>query len=267
MVGDWKTCTGRDVSKKVTANFNTLLYMLPGKTEKKYGFTLLEVIIGMCILVILLFAAYNIFFAEVRSIRKALEHVSVNENARLFLARFGNDIRNANWLDFPTPTVREGVAKLLPAMDKVCAFTSQVFDFSIKPPDSKFIKTIKIEWKMKKAIDGTWDLYRDVESEVPASTGGQSPYKASRKVCGGVKEIFVYSEIKKPVKFSSFPGLPLKNLLVYEPYEIDGTGPYLVHVRITFVRQTGSTKKFDDPFPFTLRTCFAVRGKLNCVNP
>jgi len=235
--------------------------------KNRIAFTLVEIMIGLALCIILLFAVYRLFFAEVRSIRKALEHISVNENVRLFLTRFGNDVRNANWLDFPTPTVREGVPRLLPALEgPVCGFTTQVFDFSIKPPDPKFLKEIKIVYRIKKTTDGTYDILRDIDSEVPETPGGQG-YSATRKVCGGLKEIYVFSEIKKPVKFNTFPGLTFKNFLVYEPYDIDGTGPYLVHVRATFVRQSGSSERIKDENPFTIRTCYAIRGRMNGVNP
>jgi prepilin-type N-terminal cleavage/methylation domain-containing protein len=230
------------------------------------GFTLLEVMIGLVLLVMILLAAYRLFFHEVRTIRSAFEHLGVNENARLFLTQFGNDVRNANWLDFPPATVREGVPMLLPALEgKVCAFTRQEFDFSVKPPDPQFLRVAQVEWHLKKSPDGTFDLFRQIESESPAFPGGPAPFKGVRKVCGGVKEILVFSSIRRPAKFSSFPGLPLKNFLVFDPYEIDGHGPALVHVRAIFVK-TGR-KPGESEVPFQLRTSFALRGRLNGVNP
>lgn len=237
--------------------------------RKLRAFTIVEVMIGLTLFLVILFASYRLFFSEVRSIRHALEHIGVNENARLFTARFGNDVRNANWLDFPAPSVREGVPMLLPAAEgKFCAMTQQVFDFTIKPPDPRFIKNVKIEYRLKKTSGNSFEIYRDVVSEVPTQPGGPTPVKFSRRVCEGIKEIFVYSSIRRPAKLTSFPGLPFKNLLVYEPYDIDGTGPYLVHVRATFIRSNLELKQsINAANALVLKTCFAIRGRLNWVNP
>lgn len=235
---------------------------------RRRAFTLVEIMVTLVLTLLLLFAVYRLFFSEILSIRRTLEHIELNENARLFLTRFSNDVRNANWLDFPAPSVREGVPILLPSIEgKVCAFTSQVFDFSIKPPDPRFLRKIKIEYRLKKAEDGTFDLHRDVFSEVPATPGGPFPYKSTRRICQGVKEIFVFSSIHRAPKMSSFPGLPLKSLLVFQPYELDGTGPNLIHVRISFVRKSNMAKSKKDENPLVIRTCFAIRGRLNSVNP
>ncbi|MBP7635139.1 hypothetical protein KBA41_13320, partial [Candidatus Ozemobacteraceae bacterium] len=85
-------------------------------------------------------------------------------------------------------------------------------------------------------------------------------------VCSGVKDMVVYTEIRRPVRFGAVPGLPLKSFIITEPYETDGTGPYLVHVRITFVRQ-GSDSGSRADAAHTIRTCFALRGRPNGVNP
>lgn len=235
------------------------------ETSRARGFTLVEIVVSLFLAVMILFALYRIFFGEVRAIRKAMEHLGVNESSRLFFAQFGNDVRNANWMTFPAATVREGVPKLLPAaVGKVCAFSRQVFDFSVKPPDARFIRKMQIEWELKASDDATFDLYRKINSEIPAYPGGPSPFSGYRKVCGGVKEISIFSSIRRPAKFSSFPGLPLKNLLVYEPYDIDGHGPQLIHVRIIFVRKS---KEKNLGGPFVMKTCFTLRGRLNGVNP
>ena len=77
----------------------------------------------------------------------------------------------------------------------------------------------------------------------------------------------VFLTLKRPAKHSSFAGMPFKNLLVFEPYKVDGTGPYLVHVFITFVRPTGNKKRAKDEVAHKLKTSFAVRGRPNWVNP
>lgn len=236
-----------------------------GRSRFGRGFTLMEVMLALALLLILLFAIYRYFFAEIRSIRSALEHIEVNENARLFLARFGNDVRNSVWLEYPPATVREGVPKLLPALEgEFCVLNGQVFDFSLKPPDAGVLKKIRIAYRLKKNKFGSYEIHRDVESEAPPTPGGPAPYKGTRMVCDGVKEIFVYSSIKRPVKMSSFAGA-LKPSLIYEPYELDGHGPYLVHVRVSFVRPNRPVNEQENAL--ALRTCFAIRGRPSWVNP
>lgn len=232
------------------------------------GFTLVEIMVGFCLFLILLVAMYRVFFSEVRSIRTALEHIGVNENARLFLSSFANDARNSNRVIFPSPVMREVVPQLICTGEgKVCTFEGQTLDFEVKPPDENFLKLTTVDWRLVKANDGTFDLVRDINSDVPTKPGGPAPWRATRKVCGGVKDMVVYTEIRRPVKFGSIPGLPLKSFLVMEPYETDGTGPYLVHVKVTFVRQGVVTTGRRTDAAHVIRTSFALRGRPNTVNP
>jgi len=232
------------------------------------GLTLIEIMIGFSLFLLLLVAVYRLFFAEVRSIRMALEHIGVNENARLFISQFANDVRNSNRIVFPSPVMREAVSKLICTGDgKVCTFESQTLDFEVKPPDEDFLKLTTVDWRLVKAKDGTFDLVRDIRSDVPTKPGGPAPWKATRAVCTGVRDMIVYTEIRRPVRFGSIPGLPLKNFLVIEPYETDGTGPYLVHVKITFVRQGSPSSGNRSDAAHVLRTSFAMRGRPNGVNP
>ena len=51
-----------------------------------------------------------------------------------------------------------------------------------------------------------------------------------------------------------------------EPYELDGTGPYLVHICCSFARKGSKEKKASGAL-IKLNTCFAVRGKFNGIHP
>jgi hypothetical protein len=173
----------------------------------------------------------------------------------------GNDVRNANWVEFPVQTNRQTVSELLPMNEgKICVLRRQVFDFSIKPPDPKFIQDEIIEYHLKKAEDGTSDLFRKV------TTGdGKKPYE--KKICEGIKDMLVFTTNRKPVSVTNFsPAMPFKSLLSYEPYELDGTGPYLVHVMAAFVRK-GDTREIEDGVALRLQPSFCVRGKFNGVHP
>ena len=235
----------------------------------KQAFTLVEVMVSLAIFLMLLGGMYRLFFSRVRSIKMALEHVGVNESARNFLARFGNDVRNANRLLYPLPIARESVLKLSPATEGiVCNFESQVFDFTKKPPDNRFIKKKEVTWRLTKVKNlDFFDLHRDEVSEIPPFSGAPVPFKSTRVICHGVKEMLVFTSLHRPAKLNSFAGLPFKNLLVFEPFNIDGTGPYLVNTRITFVRSVKDNKTAKDQIAHTLRTSFAIRGRPNWVNP
>lgn len=225
--------------------------------------TLFEIVVAAGLFMVLMLAAYKLFFAEVRSIKVALEHIGVNESARRFFANLGNDIRNSSWLDFPVQTNRQTVPVLMPTNEgKVLVLRRQVFDFSIKPPDKNFLREETIEYSLEKRDDGTSDLFRIVTSDIPGSAG-----KYRRKVCDGIREMMVYTTNRKPVSLTGFAsGMPFKNLLNYEAYEMDGTGPYLVHVRATFIRKNYD-KKDETLAAHSIKTCFCIRGKLNGVHP
>jgi len=226
--------------------------------------TLVEIIIASGLFVLLMLAAYRLFFSEVRNIKVALEHIGVNESARKLFAHMGNDVRNASWVEFPVQTNRQTVGSLMPLNEgKICVLRRQVFDFTVKPPAPDFIREEIIEYFLKKSEDGTSDLYRAVKgSRLPH---GQKAYE--KKICEGIKDMLVFTTNRKPVNVSSFaPTMPFKNLISYEPYELDGTGPYLVNLRATFVRK-GHDRAPGDSSALTLQTSFCVRGRLNGVHP
>ncbi|MFZ2958430.1 MAG: hypothetical protein WA705_16205 [Candidatus Ozemobacteraceae bacterium] len=233
------------------------------------GFTLIEIVLGLSLFILLLLAVYRLFFAQIRQIRVSLEQIGVNENVRLFFTRFGNDARSANYVELVTPSIRVGVSKLLPAITGApfCRLVTQVFDFSVKPPDGRFLRTIKVEYWLKKAENGTLAVFREVNSEVPAFPGGPFPYKSTHKVCDGIKEILVFSSLRQAAKFNPIPIPLLKPTLTFEPYDIDGQGPNLIHVRASFVRPARGRPGSDNEQIVLMRTSFALRGRLNQVNP
>jgi prepilin-type N-terminal cleavage/methylation domain-containing protein len=232
--------------------------------KNRLGFTLTEVMIALFIFVIISGAVYKVFFAEVRNIKTALEHIGVNESARHFFAKFGNDARNANWVDYPTQTNRETVPMLLPLTDgTVCVLRRQEFDFLVKPPAQGYLNEEIIEYYLEKKDDGSSDLYRRVKK----ATDGALAEGTVRKVCDGIGELLIFTTSRKPLKIKSFSaGLPFKSLITHEPYTVDGTGPYLLHVYATFVR-TGKDVKIKDRVVHRMKTCFNIRGNLNGVVP
>jgi prepilin-type N-terminal cleavage/methylation domain-containing protein len=231
--------------------------------NERKAVTLFEVMIALGLFTILMLAAYRLFFAEVRSIKSVLEHIGVNENARRFFAHLGNDIRNSAWLDYPEQTNRQTVPALMAVNEgKVCVLRQQFFDFEIKPPDPAFLREQIIEYHLEKCKDGTSDLYRIVKSNLP---GAKKEHR--KKICEGIREMLVYVTNRKPATLTGFAaGMPFKNLLTYEPYELDGTGPYLVHVRATFVRKNQDDPQ-NDQAAHQVKSCFCIRGKLNGVHP
>ena len=226
--------------------------------------TLVEVMIVTGLFCLLMTAAYRLFFAEVKTIKTALEHIGVNESARKFFAIVGSDIRNSNWIDYPKMVNREVVGKLKPVKEgKVLVVRKQVLDLEVKPPQSNFIREEIITYSLKKAEDGTSDLYRQVVSDLP----GQPAKNFEKRLADGIDELLVFVTNRKIVTLEkSLTSNNLEKQLNYEPYELDGTGPYLVHICCSFARKGSKEKKASGPL-IKLNTCFAVRGKLNGIHP
>ncbi len=225
---------------------------------------MVEIVIVAGLFGLLMLAAYRLFFAEVRAIKTALEHISINESARRLFANLGNDIRNSNWVEYPLQTNRQTVKALLPVNEgKLCVLRRQVFDFSVKPPDTGFIQEEEIEYYLKKAEDGTSDLFRKV-----TPIRGMPGKKAfEKKICEGIREMLLFTTNKKTVTMNNFSAtMPFKGFITYEPYEHDGTGPYLVNVMAAFVRK-GKHPHLEDRVAFRVRTSFCIRGRLNGVHP
>ena len=233
--------------------------------KNKKAITLAEVIIVAGLFVLLMTAAYRLFFGEVKVIKTALEHIGVNENARKFFSIVGNDVRNANWVEYPKLLNREVVSKLKPVLEgKVCVLKKQVLDFTVKPPDADFLREEIVTYILEKSDDGTSDLYRHVLSDLP----GQPKKDYKKKICGGVVGLLFYVTNRKRVTIEKSLSLGgnLSKIMNYEPYELDGTGPYLVHICASFARK-GEKGSNAVSAPVKVNTCFAVRGKLNGIHP
>ena len=235
--------------------------------KRKKAVTLVEVTIVIGLFTILMTAAYRLFFAEVKTIKTALEHIGVNESARKFFSFLGNDIRNSNWVDYPKMINRQVVGKLTPIKEgKICVLRRQVLDLDVKPPDPSLLREEIITYTLKKADDGTSDLYRHVLSDLP----GQPSQNYEKKICDGIVEMLVFITNRKPITLEkTVMGSSVSKQMNYEPYELDGTGPYLVHLCCAFTRKGSSNNKSNDTksAPIHLNTCFAVRGKLNGIHP
>ena len=235
------------------------------RLKNNKAITLAEVIIVAGLFVILMTAAYKLFFGEVRTIKTALEHIGINESARKFFAYMGNDVRNSNWVDFPKKLNRQVTTKLQPISEgKICVLRRQVLDLEVAPPSPEFLREEVVTYYLKKAEDGTSDLYRHVKSDLP----NQPSKDYEKKICDGIMDMMVFVTNRKPITLekSLSSGGNLSKIMNYEPYELDGTGPYLVHVYASFVRKTNKDKSAKTA-PIKLNTCFAVRGKLNGIHP
>lgn len=235
------------------------------KLRNKKAVTFIEVMIVIGLFNILMLAAYKLFFSEIKTIKTSLEHIGVNESARKFFTFFGNDVRNANWVDFPKMIKRDEVGKLKPITEgKVCVLRRQVMNFEIKPPQADFLCEEVITYTLKKNANGSSDLYRHVKSDLP----GQPPRDFEKKLCEDIVEMIVFTTTKKPVILEKSLSVgTLKKHIKYEPYESNGTGPYLVHAYTAFTRKSGKPEIDAKSAPVKITTCFAVRGKLNGVHP
>ena len=231
--------------------------------RRKKAVTFVEVMLVAGLFALLMTAAYRLFFAEVKTIKTALEHIGVNESARKFFSYLGSDIRNSNWVDKPTMLNRQVISKLQPINDGVvCVFRKQVMDFEVKPPQPDFICEEIVTYTLKKSDDGTSDLYRHVVSQLP----GQPSKNYEKKICDGIVEMMVFTTNRKPITIEkSIMNGPIKKKMNYEPYELDGTGPYLVHIFASFIRKGKDIKS--KQAPIKINTCFALRGKLNGIHP
>ena len=238
--------------------------MLINSLKNRKAITLVEVMIVTGLFCILMTAAYNLFFSEVKTIKTALEHIGVNESARKFFAFVGNDIRNANWVDYPKMVNRQVVGSLKPISEgKVLVLRKQVFDLEVKPPDPSFLREEIVTYSLKKADDGTSDLYRHVLSDLP----GQPPKNFEKRIADGIGEMLVFVTNRKILTIEkTIMGGSLEKQMNYEPYDLDGTGPYLVHICCSFARKGSKEKKASGPL-INLNTCFAIRGKLNGIHP
>ena len=71
--------------------------------KKKYGFTLVEVLIVVTLLALILYFVYQIFFSQTRVVTQTIDTLQANEGFRRVLAFVGDDVREATRIVKPTP--------------------------------------------------------------------------------------------------------------------------------------------------------------------
>lgn len=239
------------------------------QSSNKKAITIVEVMIVFSIILLLLSAIYRFFIQNIKIIKYNLEQASLNENIRNFLIHLSYDIRKANIVIHPKPIQKEEVIKLLPAKEGlILKLEHQSIDFKIKPPDPKFIKSEIIEYRlMKNKTSGLFELYRDFTSELLSLPNSHLPIRGSKRVCGGIREIKIYTTISKEPKIHNFINLPFKSFIEFTPYYLDGTGSNLIHIAVKFVRENLKVEEINSATFYEIKTSFALRGKLCTPNP
>ena len=79
------------------------------KIGKKTGFTLVEILIVVTLLIFILYFAYQIFFSQTRAVTQTIDALQTNEGLRRVLAFVGDDVRESTRIVKPTPIKLEDV--------------------------------------------------------------------------------------------------------------------------------------------------------------
>ena len=102
------------------------------KIGKKTGFTLVEILIVVTLLIFILYFAYQIFFSQTRAVTQTIDALQTNEGLRRVLAFVGDDVRESTRIVKPTPIKLEDVPSVVTTTGNIMILQSSEVDPRIK---------------------------------------------------------------------------------------------------------------------------------------
>jgi hypothetical protein len=138
--------------------------------KRKLGFTLIEIMLGLIILIVLLTSVWRIFSAGNKNVTEVMANHSGNHAVELFIMKMTNEIREANMIseEYPKFVELSEVKNLTTnADDNRLEFTKIEYDFTKDPATLAPGEVNYIQKRIKYYVDSDdpdeWVLYKETE--------------------------------------------------------------------------------------------------------
>lgn len=250
--------------------------------NKKSGFTLVELLIVITLLVFILYFVYQIFFSQTKAVTKTIDVLQTNESFRRVMSFMGDDIREATRIVKPTPIKLAEAASIKTTTGSILIVQSSevdpkiAFDSSLGGQISQ-ITTIEYELEVMGAnkegeiaenpSDSDTPLrYRLIRNAYVEEKSGEKS-RQRQVMADNIREFVVYRTVRKPFKPINVGGKS-DNIIQQIPLSEAGTGNSLVHLKMVIERQRDNSEKAkDNVYTISMNTSFYKRGKEIFLHP
>ncbi len=228
------------------------------------GFTFVEMLIVLFITMMIVFAAYKVFFQQTRMVRQSLEEIKVNDDFRKILAFMGNDVRESTRIDEPAPVNLEDARGLSTKPGMLMRIAKEEQNPTLEREGGLGQIAVKrtIVYELENnpnPLEPSIPRYRLIRNESVEEHGRSDDSLTQRHViCDDVRDLVVFRTIRKPLPPHNVDAIG-DRLLQPQPASISGTGNDVVHLRVTLERTR--IGEVNGVYRFPMQTCFYKRGK------
>ncbi|MBQ3643765.1 MAG: prepilin-type N-terminal cleavage/methylation domain-containing protein [Candidatus Riflebacteria bacterium] len=245
----------------------------------KKGFTLVEILVVVTLLIFILYFAYQIFFSQTRAVTQTIDALQTNEGLRRVLAFMGDDIRESTRIVKPTPIKLEDVPSVVTTTGSIMILQSSEIDPRIKfdsPLGGQISQITTIEYELEPMNKSANDDDK-TEENVPvrfrlirnATIEEKSGEKNRQRqiIADNIKELMVYRTVRQPFKPMNV-GSKDDIIIQQVPLSEAGTGNSLIHLKMVMERHRNKNElKKEQIYTVTMNTSFYKRGKEIFLHP
>ncbi|MBQ2594919.1 MAG: prepilin-type N-terminal cleavage/methylation domain-containing protein, partial [Candidatus Riflebacteria bacterium] len=179
------------------------------KIGKKTGFTLVEILIVVSLLIFILYFAYQIFFSQTRAVTQTIDALQTNEGLRRVLAFVGDDVRESTRIVKPTPIKLEDVPSVVTTTGSIMILQSSEVDPRIKfdsPLGGQISQITTIEYELepmnssKEGADNSGPArFRLIRNATIEEKNGEKN-RQRQVIADNIKEFMVFRTVRQPFK-------------------------------------------------------------------
>ena len=248
------------------------------RIKAKTGFTLVEILIVITLLVFILYFAYQIFFSQTRAVTQSIDALQTNEGLRRVLAFVGDDVRESTRIVKPTPIKLEDVPSVVTTTGSIMILQSSEIDPRIRfdsPLGGQISQITTIEYELEPMNSGNDGensddkgptRFRLVRNETIEEKSGEKN-RQRQIIADNIKEFMVYRTVRQPFKPNNVDSLN-DTIIQHVPISEAGTGNSLIHLKMVIERNRNANERNkDNVYTITMSTSFYKRGKEIFLHP
>ena len=248
--------------------------------RRKPGFTLVEILVVVTLLIFILYFAYQIFFSQTRAVTQTIDALQTNEGLRRVLAFVGDDVRESTRIVKPTPIKLEEVSSVVTTTGSIMILQSSEIDPRIKfdsPLGGQISQITTIEYELEpmnssKENEGDSSTnsgpvrFRLIRNATIEEKNGEKN-RQRQVIADNIREFMVFRTVRLPFKPNNVEAVDDK-IIQEIPISEAGTGNSLIHLKMVIERHRKENERNkDNIYTVTMNTSFYKRGKEIFLHP
>jgi|GEM_PF-877670 len=231
------------------------------------AFTLVELMVVFFLSLLIVMAAYKVFFSQVKMVSQSVESIQVNENFRKIITFLSNDIHEATQIIAPAPIKLENVSRHKTKAGVALRLFKHEVDPTLEAQSwgqlamrrEVTYELIEIKPKPTDPQPDKIPKYKLIRTEVIEEKPGAKENQ-SHEIVDNIREFIVFRTIRKPMVVNNLNNLDDRLLSPLNSHEA-GTGNNLINLKVVLERKRLSKVDVGDVYRIAMETSFYKRGK------